>query len=146
MPVYDIEGPTVIDHPTFGRVVIRGCLLCGFKECVRPANPIRIGKWRGTLCPEHHDRWEAATIAGRKQPGLFVARQLWAAGRLPEAYPTDDSGYGVHPIQSFPISWAKFTWGGRVLRSKHPEVQEPGSEPFFFLAPGPIPVARQVEP
>ncbi len=55
---------------------------------------------------------------------------------IAEAYPTDDSGYGVHPIQSFPISWAKFTWGGRVLRSKHPEVQEPGSEPFFFLAPG----------
>jgi len=145
LEVRDIAGATVVDHPTYGRIIQRGCLVCGVRDVVRPPRPIRFGKWWGSMCAPCHSRWEAETVSGRKQLGLFIARMLERERLLPGDFPRDHTGHGFHPIQHWPRNWSRFSWGGRVLRSERPEQQEPGSEPFFFL-PGPITWAEGAEP
>lgn len=133
----DLEGrPTVTDHPQFGVVIVRGCLVCGHRNVARPkVTPMRVGKWRGGLCPECHSAWDSRSILARRQLGLFVAQRLYDCGMLPPEYPTRSKVlFGEHRVEHYPANWRSFTWAHRVLTSQEPSKQEPGSQPFFYLA------------
>jgi hypothetical protein len=117
--------------------------VCGGPQVARPKTPIKFGNQiRGGMCPRCHTEWEALTVNGRRMLGLFVARRLFANGRLPKDYPLDKSGHGVHPVQSYPETWRTFVWAVRVLRSDRPELQQPPTELFGYLAPGPMVMAE----
>ena len=91
--------------------------------------------------------WEALSVGEKRQLGLFVFRRLDDENRLPPEFPRADKVlFNEHQINHYAENWKRYVWAVRVLRSDHPKIQEPGSEPFFFLSSGPLTFAEGVEP
>lgn len=148
LEVGDVRGPTVIDHATFGRVVVRGCLIDGFRDVVRPATPIRLRKIAGTLCIECHRQWLEMSAAQRNDLPLWVTRRLREEGFLDPALPEIEiirhSPTRSEEVPLVLARWRRYLWASRVLRSADPASQQPMSRPFNFLA-GPIKVEEVSE-
>lgn len=144
LEVGDLPGrPTVLDHPTYGRVVVRGCAICGVKEVVRPSTPIKVGRLAGTLCVECHRQWLEMSTAQRRDLPRWVTRRVREEGfldpSLPEVEVVRHSATRSEEVPLVLTGWRRYLWASRVLRSSDPAIQQPVSQPFGFLA-GPIKV------
>jgi hypothetical protein len=130
LTVGDVGGATVVDG-----VIRRGCLVCGSRDVVHRVltlgNP-RTKAWRGGMCipctqlREREELWNKAAV--------LTTRRLEAEGFLAK-------GAGD---EHYLKQWSRFTWAARVMSSAHPESQEPGSEPFWYLGRGQLSV-RHIE-
>jgi hypothetical protein len=121
---------------TKGGVIRRGCIVCGDPLVIHRVETLgnpRRRHWKGGLCVscsvlrEREELWTRA--------GVLVTRRLEQEGYLPRG--TGD--------QHFVKQWSQFTWAARVTSSTHPELQEVGSSPFWYLKRGELAGVRLPE-